>query len=77
MPVLAAFIAAIFMSRVSALSVKVGIAFGAALYAVFTFLWSPLHYIHLMFITLASTLLVIALLDRAIGRTPLPVAATP
>jgi SSS family solute:Na+ symporter len=76
MPVLAAFLAAVFMSRVSALSVKIGIAFGAALYAVFTFLWSPLHYIHLMFITLATTLLVIALLDRAIGRSPLPVAAT-
>jgi len=77
MPVLAAFLAAVFMSRVGARAVKIGIAFGAALYAVFTFLWSPLHYIHLMFITLAATLLVIALLDRALGRDPLAVPASP
>ena len=31
-------------------------AIGAALYAVFTFAWTPLHYIHLMAITLAATL---------------------
>lgn len=64
MPVLAAFIAAVFMRRISAGAVKFGIAFGAALYAVFTFVWSPLHYIHLMAITLASTLLVMVVLDR-------------
>jgi SSS family solute:Na+ symporter len=75
MPVLAAFLAAVFMNRVSAMSVKIGIAFGAALYAVFTFLWSPLHYIHLMAITLAATLIVIALIDRATNRSPAAAAA--
>jgi solute:Na+ symporter, SSS family len=67
MPVLAAFLAAIFMRGVHAHAVKIGIAFGAALYAVFTFAWSPLHYIHLMAITLAATLLVIACIDRISG----------
>ena len=64
MPVLAAFIAAVFMRGISATAVKVGIAFGAALYAVFTFIWSPLHYIHLMAITLAATLVVMLLVAR-------------
>lgn len=76
MPVLAAFLAAIFMQRVRALPVKLGIGFGAALYAVFTFVWTPLHYIHLMAITLAATLLVIALLNRLLAApsVPAPVA---
>jgi SSS family solute:Na+ symporter len=64
MPVLAAFFAAVFMRGIGARAVKIGIAFGAALYAVFTFLWSPLHYIHLMAITLAATLLVMIAADR-------------
>ena len=69
MPVLAAFLAAIFMRGISARAVKIGISFGAALYAVFTFVWSPLHYIHLMAITLASTLIVIVTVDRLTGGT--------
>ncbi|MBN8482545.1 MAG: sodium/solute symporter [Xanthomonadales bacterium] len=64
MPVLAAFIAAVFLRGIGATAVKVGIAFGAALYAVFTFAWSPLHYIHLMAITLASTLAVMLVVAR-------------
>jgi solute:Na+ symporter, SSS family len=64
MPVLAAFLAAVFWRGISARAVKSGIAFGALLYAVFTFAWSPLHYIHLMAITLAATLLVMLVLDR-------------
>ena len=64
MPVLAAFIAAVFFAGIGARAVKIGIGFGAALYAVFTFLWSPLHYIHLMAITLAATLAVMLVADR-------------
>ena len=75
MPVLAAFIAAVFMRRVRALPVKIGIGFGAALYAIFTFVWSPLHYIHLMAITLASTLLVIVVLDRLLTAPQLAATA--
>jgi SSS family solute:Na+ symporter len=70
MPVLAAFLAAVFMRGIHAFAVRVGVAFGAALYAVFTFVWSPLHYIHLMAITLASTLLVMLLVDRLSGPAP-------
>jgi len=70
MPVLAAFIAAVFFVGIRASAVRIGIVFGAALYAVFTFLWSPLHYIHLMAITLAATLAVMLIVSRAQGATP-------
>lgn len=61
MPVLAAFLAAILFARIHAGAVKIGMLFGVAQYAVFTFVWSPLHYIHLMAITLACTLAVMLL----------------
>lgn len=76
MPVLAAFIAAVFLRGISASAVKVGIGFGAALYAVFTFVWSPLHYIHLMAITLATTLLVMIVVDRLRRAQPAVVVAS-
>jgi solute:Na+ symporter, SSS family len=74
MPVLAAFLAAVFFTRVHPSAVKAGLVFGVLLYAFFTFVWSPLHFIHMMAITLASTLLLVALVDRALPRRPLAVA---
>lgn len=75
MPVLAIFITAVAMPWVNGRAARIGLVFGAALYAIFTFVWSPLHYIHLMAITLASTLLVILLVDRLMPRQlPVPVA---
>jgi solute:Na+ symporter, SSS family len=67
MPVLAAFLAAIFMTRAKAVAVKLGLGFGVALYAFFTFAWSPLHFIHLMAITLGSSLLVMVVAGRVLG----------
>jgi solute:Na+ symporter, SSS family len=64
MPVLAVFLAAVFFRRPHALAAKIGLLFGALLYAVFTFVWSPLHFIHLMFITLCSSLGLMLLLGR-------------
>lgn len=75
MPVLAAFLAAILFARISANAVKLGMVFGVALYAVFTFLWSPLHYIHLMAITLASSMVVMLLAERLVFRARQPVLA--
>lgn len=68
MPVLAAFLAAVLMAGVRGTAIKAGLGFGVMMYACFTFVWSPLHYIHLMFITLASSLAVIWLVDRGMGR---------
>lgn len=58
MPVLAAFVVAVLFSNLDPRALRGGLLFGVALYAVFTFVWSPLHYIHLMFITLVATVLV-------------------
>ena len=70
MPVLAIFITAVMFPWVKGLAARIGIVFGAATYAVFTFVWSPLHYIHLMFITLVATLAVILLINRLLPAAP-------
>ncbi len=75
MPVLAIFITAVMFPWVKGLAARIGIVFGAALYAVFTFVWSPLHYIHLMFITLVATLAVILLVNRLLPAKATAVAA--
>lgn len=57
MPILAAFITGLMFRYVDARAVISAIAFGVGLYAIFTFVWTPLHYIHLMFITLVLCVL--------------------
>ncbi len=52
MPILSAFIVGLMFRGVHAAAVIVAVSLGVGLYAVFTFVWTPLHYIHLMFITL-------------------------
>ena len=64
MPVLAAFLMALFFKNIRGKSVQIGLVFGAALYAFFTFVWSPLHYIHLMFITLVSSMAFMLIINR-------------
>lgn len=73
MPVLAAFLVAVVGRRVLSIALRAGLLFGVGLYAVFTFAWQPfdLHYIHLMAITLASTIAMIYVLDRVLpGSAP-------
>jgi SSS family solute:Na+ symporter len=53
MPILSVFIVGLVFSGVAAGAAALALVSGVALYAVFTFLWTPLHYIHLMAITLA------------------------
>ena len=67
MPVLASFIVAIFVRGANANAIRIALVFGVALYAVFTFAWTPLHYLHLMFITLLATIAVAVLLSRLLG----------
>lgn len=64
MPVLAAFICALVFKNVNAGAIKVGLVFGVFMYAIFTFVWSPLHFIHMMAITLACTIAVTLLLSK-------------
>ncbi|MEZ5456578.1 MAG: solute:sodium symporter family transporter [Lysobacteraceae bacterium] len=71
MPVLAVFIAAVFFHRqITARWAKLGLLFGALLYALFTFAWTPLHYIHLMFITLCSSLMLMWIGSRLFPTSP-------
>ena len=72
MPVLASFIVAIFVRGANATAIRIALVFGVALYAMFTFAWTPLHYLHLMFITLAATILVAVVLGRVMGAPEPP-----
>ncbi|ENZ82593.1 MULTISPECIES: SLC5 family protein [Caulobacter] len=55
MPVLSVFIVGLLFRNVDPRAAIAGLIFGVALYAVFSFAWTPLHYIHMMFITLWTT----------------------
>jgi SSS family solute:Na+ symporter len=67
MPILSAFIVGLVFRGVKAGAVMAALAFGVALYAVFTFWWTPIHYIHLMVITLFACIAVALLLNRLMG----------
>lgn len=58
MPILSAFIVGLMFRGVDARAAIAGVCFGIALYASFTFIHAPfgLHYIHLMFVTLITTI---------------------
>ena len=55
MPILSVFIVGLLFRNVDARAAIIGVLFGVGLYAMFTFVWTPMHYIHLMFITLWTT----------------------
>jgi SSS family solute:Na+ symporter len=63
MPILSVFIVGLVFSGVAAGAAAVALTSGVGLYAVFTFIWTPLHYIHLMAITLLFCI-VVALLSN-------------
>lgn len=52
MPILSAFIVGLLFNNVDSKAAIIGVVLGVLLYAFFSFVWSPIHYIHLMFITL-------------------------
>ena len=54
MPILSAFILGLAFKNVDARAAMTAVGFGVGLYALFTFVWTPLHYIHLMLITLIA-----------------------
>lgn len=73
MPVLAAFLIAMMFKNVQGKAVRIGFIFGAVLYAIFTFVWSPLHYIHLMFITLVGSVALILVINKLMSHQPIAV----
>lgn len=52
MPILSAFIVGLLFDEVDARAAIAAVIFGVVLYGFFSFVWNPIHYIHLMFITL-------------------------
>ena len=69
MPILSAFILGLVFRNVDARAAMTAVVFGVALYAVFTFVWTPIHYIHLMLVTLIACLGVGLAVNRAVfGR---------
>ena len=69
MPILSAFILGLVFRNVDARAAMAAVVFGVALYAVFTFAWTPIHYIHLMLATLIACLGVGLAVNRAVfGR---------
>ncbi len=64
MPILAAFLIGLLCRQVHPGAIMTTVVFGTSLYALFTFVWTPLHYIHLMFITLWACIAFALLINR-------------
>ncbi|CAN5258872.1 solute:sodium symporter family transporter [soil metagenome] len=84
MPVLAVFIVGLLFSGVDARAAIAGLVFGVLLYGFFSFVWAPLHYIHMMVVTLISQVAFSLAVNRWVfgkrirwvaGRSPEPVPA--
>jgi solute:Na+ symporter, SSS family len=74
MPILSAFILGLAFGNVDARAAMAALVFGTGLYAFFTFVWTPVHYIHLMaftlFASIAVGLLVNAIAFRRLATLP-------
>ncbi len=69
MPVLSVFVVGLLFTDVDARAAIAGLVVGIGIYALFTFAWTPLHYIHLMAITLFLSVGVALAVNRAVfGR---------
>ncbi len=54
MPILSAFIVGLMFNNVDSRAAIAAVVFGVLLYGFFSFVWNPIHYIHLMFVTLIA-----------------------
>jgi SSS family solute:Na+ symporter len=71
MPILSAFIVGLMFNNVDSRAAIIAVVFGVALYGFFSFVWNPIHYIHLMFITLvACVTAAIAISTFVYGASP-------
>ncbi len=69
MPILSAFVTGLLFRNVDARAVIITVVFGVLLYAFFSFVWAPLHYIHMMFFTLLACITFALLINRlAFGK---------
>jgi SSS family solute:Na+ symporter len=78
MPILSAFITGLLFRNVDGRAVIATLLFGACLYGTFTFAWSPLHFLHLMFVTVWACVAFALTLNRLVfGRRATFVLADP
>jgi SSS family solute:Na+ symporter len=69
MPILSAFITGLLFRNVDARAVMATVVFGTALYGVFTFVWTPTHFLHLMAVTVWACVGFALLVNRVVfGR---------
>ena len=64
MPILSTFLVGLLFNNVEAKVMILAMVAGVLLYAIFTFVWTPLHYIHLMFITLMVCVVLALILNK-------------
>jgi len=69
MPILSVFIVGLLFKNVEAKAGISAVIFGVSLYSFFTFVWTPLHYLHLMFITVTCCVACALLVNKFVfGR---------
>jgi SSS family solute:Na+ symporter len=71
MPILSAFIVGLLFRDVAAGAAIAAVVLGVLLYAFFSFVWAPLHYIHMMFFTVLFCVVAALAISRfAFGTSP-------
>ena len=68
MPILSAFIVGLAFRNVDARAAIIGVVSGVGIYAYLSFVWTPFHYIHAMFVTLIASVLTSLIANRLIFR---------
>lgn len=68
MPILSAFIVGLAFKNVDARAAIIGVVSGVATYAILSFVWTPFHYIHAMFVTLISSIMFALVMNMVIFR---------
>lgn len=76
MPILAVFICGLVFTGIRAPAMMLALLGGVGLYAVFTWVWTPAHYIHLMLVTLLATMALALATNRLLAVTTRLRAAT-
>lgn len=70
MPILACFTVGLLFRNVDYRAAIIAVLAGVAMYASFIWIWMPLHYIHMMFITFVSSVAIALLVNRLVfGNT--------
>ena len=69
MPILSAFIVGLMFDDVDSRAAISAVVFGVLLYAYFSFVWTPLHYIHMMFFTLIASVTAAIVISRFVFGT--------